>query len=75
MNLSEKDFSHSKPFCLVSDPSGVGGYVRGGAGSPRRPVGGFLGRCGAPKPATAGVPAGLRDPPRGPGRGPAAFAG
>ena len=28
MNLSEKDFSHSKPFCLVLDPSGVGGYMR-----------------------------------------------
>ena len=28
INLSEKDFSHSKPFCLVSDPSGVGGYMR-----------------------------------------------
>ena len=28
MNLSEKDFSHSKPLCLVLDPSGVGGYMR-----------------------------------------------
>ena len=28
MNLSEKDFSHSKPLCRVLDPSGVGGYMR-----------------------------------------------
>ena len=74
-NLSEKDFTHSKPFCRVSHPSGVGGYVRGGARSPRPLVGGIPRRHSAAKPADAGGPAGQCDPPGRPGRGPAALAG
>ena len=50
MNLSEKDFSHSKPFCLVLDPSGVGGYMKGPE-SPRQPVGGYFRRHSASRPA------------------------
>ena len=75
MNLSEKDFSHSKPFYRVSHPSGVGGYLMGGARSPRPPVGGNFRRHSAARPAIAGGIAGHCDPPGRPGRGPAAFAG
>jgi hypothetical protein len=30
MNLSEKDFARQKPLTRARDPSGVGGYMKGG---------------------------------------------
>ena len=56
MNLSEKDFSHSKPFYLDFNPSGVGGYMKGPE-SPRKPVEGISGataRRSPPNPANPG---------------------